>query len=169
MLRRRFLGQIAGSFLCIVTVVSPTVALARRGRLRLRGGVAGRGRRAYDAETLTPDELRGCLQQEEQISAIEEAFDSEVASFEALEREIAQLDQNLSTREVTLNVYDKGDVDAFNQMVVRRNALVDRYQMIYDSRIRIAQDELHRRHETFNDNCANKRYFEEDLNEIRQQ
>jgi hypothetical protein len=75
------------------------VSLARRRGLRFRGrGIGGADRKVYDVQTLTPDALRECLQDEQAIAAAEELHQVDLDALDEVEQEIAQIERTLDIR-----------------------------------------------------------------------
>jgi hypothetical protein len=76
--------------------MKPTASLARRRGLRFRGrGIGGAGRKVYDEQTLRPNALRDCLQDEQAIAAAEEVHQADLDALNEVEKEIAQIEKTL--------------------------------------------------------------------------
>jgi hypothetical protein len=160
--RRRLLGWCAGLAVLAMTGAPPAHA-RRRGRLRafrLPNGAEPKG------PVLTVDELRRCVEGETRIDAFRAELEAKQARADAGGREADELGAQLDRAKRGLDRTSKTQVASFNAGVDRQRKAVERYNKLVPDLNKAAAD-LNEEVGRFNAACAERPYYEDDMEAVR--
>lgn len=144
-----------------------------------RGVSAINGVKTYDFNTLTVEQLRKCLELESNIELSEQRLSNDSLPLKAQEKLLSSLESDVNSldRYLKLNqnstFYTQSEVDAFNRKVEQYNQTISVYnaelnkyhslEAPYNRKINIHNAKI----EQFQLECAGKRYYEDDLLDIK--
>jgi hypothetical protein len=162
-MRRRYLvlGLLTSSFALLLA--SP--AYARRFRLPRMGGIVARTKR-YTADTMTQADLERCLVRGQEIDNEELSVSVTEQELTLLQSELDDLGREIDSDRRTLDQYSQAAVDRFNAKIdvyeeqrLAFNNAVERYNR--------SADAFNSTLTTYNAACANKSYYEDDMQAAR--
>lgn len=137
-----------------------------RVKVRFRGvGLPGRGNYS-SPDVLKPDQLEQCVQSEKDINTSSDTLDSTEVALDKLSTEIERLGQEIDRSAAQLDRTSQAAVDGHNAKVQRYQAMVKDYKariVGFNSRAEAHNAQLAQ----FNTNCANKKYYESDMQAVR--
>ncbi|WP_416897549.1 MAG: hypothetical protein ACMVY4_19110 [Minwuia sp.] len=116
----------------------------------------------YDENTLTPDDIRACLKTDQDIVAMEAQLADYEKTLAGFQQEIRDLAADLDRRRKQIDGTDAKAVDAYNKRVDRHGAMIDRYNTRFLPTLAERRSKLNAAIDTYNTDCADKAYFEED-------
>lgn len=153
-----FLGALASLLL-------PAANAQARVKVRLRGaGLPGRG--SYGPDVLKLDELEQCVKSEKDINASSDTLDAAEVALRKRTSEIERLDQEIDRSAAQLDRTDQAAINNHNAKVQKYQTLVKDYNAqiaSFNSRADTYNAQLRQ----FNSNCANKKYYESDMQAVR--
>lgn len=149
----------------IAILLQPTPASARR-RIRISGrGLTGR--KTYTLpNVLKPEELRVCLQREAAINSLGEQLDADEVFLQQNQVQLDQTGRNLDAMNARVDVYSSASVNAYNREVERHRRMVADYNRQlpkFNARAEAFNNQI----QEFNGACANKSYYEDDMQTAR--
>jgi hypothetical protein len=105
-----------------------------------------------------PGDVRQCLCLERSVSALNQEVGAKGRAYEDSQRELQQLDAEISRRRQSMNTENAADVEAFRQLFDRRQALYGRVhgELIGDYQATVAR--YNQSVAGFNQNCSGKSY-----------
>jgi hypothetical protein len=162
--RRKFLVVIACGLTGVCALPHPLEA--RRFRVNLGRGIAAGGRKTYSASTLTQSQLEECLEVEAKLEHLDQLLDKSETSVEAEQAKLTLQKSALESRQRAVNRHSQSEVDAFNRYVdqyeqarVQFNGRVNAHNSLVESGRGLV--------ESYNGRCANKSYYEDDMQAAR--
>jgi hypothetical protein len=159
--RRHLVGIVI--FSC---VAGAEPAWTRGLKLRFGRGVARTlGRKQYTEDVLTQDALRDCISNEAEINYISKAMDVSKSRVEIEQSEMDQLGRDLDFKQSMLNRYSQTDVDNYNSLIKQFESRRTKYSVMVD-KYNLDRKDLNHTIDMFNSKCANKKYYEDDLEAI---
>lgn len=160
-LRRRLVFALAA----VTLAVLPTPALARRGR-RVR--MSGRGLASgatSSGPALSREALRSCISLQNAINQDADAIDASSARFESEKLRLDQYERVVAMQSASLDQFDAYSVDSYNQSVGIHQAMVQSYNTNLPSFNQRVADQ-NAAVERLNVRCADKAYFESDMQAV---
>jgi hypothetical protein len=148
----------------VVALLVPSTVQARI-KVRLRGvGLPGRG--SYGPGVLKLDELEQCVKSEKDINVGSDSLDKTEIALKARTDEIERLDQEIDRSAAQMDRTSQVAINNHNAKVQRHQALVRDYNMQIAS-FNSRADNHNAQIGQFNSNCANKKYYESDMQTVR--
>jgi hypothetical protein len=138
------------------------VALAMAAAVSAMGGAVG----AQDLER-SPEQIRGCLCQERSLSPLNAEVQSQSHLYEDKRQAFQQLDKQVQTERPKVNVNDQSQVDAFKQLLERRDAAADTLAGEATRNYSDAVSRYNKAVASYNGGCAGKAYDPDQLAELR--
>ncbi|EPA0547527.1 hypothetical protein ACQZN4_003272 [Vibrio alginolyticus] len=144
-----------------------------------KGARAVGGVKSYDFNTLTLEQLRQCLSLESDIEISEQRLKNDALPLNSKKKVLSSLEAKVNSldRYLTINqnvvFYTQAEVDAFNYKVEKYNKLIATYnvELEHYRKLERPYNDLVGEHNNkigkFKMDCAGKRYYEEDLNTIK--
>jgi hypothetical protein len=115
---------------------------------------------------LTKDQLRACMARQDKVKAQDAELLKEQAAIAAQKAEITRTGDELKAKLETIDRTSADAIGAYNDAVTARDQQIDAYQArvtAFNNGVDANQAE----HDAFGQNCASRRYFEEDEIAIR--
>ena len=162
-LKRRALFTLLVS-MCLGAVV-PSVAQARRSRVRLKVRGIRQGQSCPGYPIMSRDALRACVRVEDDINAKISVLDAADASLQLDARRIQERERYLEAHERAVDSHSRESVDGYNALIPEYKNLVVKYNRrvaAQNSEARLAQDAI----SGFNSSCAKRCYYEHDMDAI---
>lgn len=129
-----------------------------------REGSLGKG--SSTLPTLTRDELRQCMSEQERIKNEGTELAQTQTRMEGQRAEIERMGAELEAEKGKVNVSDQSAVDAYNARLRQRTKLVEDYRAsvpIFNARV----DKLGEDRKAYASGCADRRFFEDDYDAIK--
>jgi hypothetical protein len=136
-------------------------AIARR-RIRFRNGIRATGPKAYTTGVLSPSELEHCIINQQQIDQQASKLDILSANIQEEQQGLEELSQSLDRHQKILNRQSQADVNAYNRGV----ASYEKKRQTYNSAIEQYNNEVTKLNsaiDSFNLQCGQKTYYEDDM------
>lgn len=118
--------------------------------------------KVYDENTLTPDAIRKCLRTDQGIVRMEEKLAEYEATLAGFLKQISDLADDLDKRRKQIDGTDPKAVDIYNKRVDRHRNMIERYNTKFLPTLADRKTKLNTAISTYNSDCADKAYFEED-------
>ncbi len=118
--------------------------------------------KVYEEGTLTPDDIRKCLQTDLDIKDMEVKLAAYEQTLTDYRKQIADLADDLDRRRKQIDGTDPKAVDIYNKRVDRHRNMIDRYNTKFLPTLTERKTRLNSGIDTYNNDCADKSYFEED-------
>lgn len=136
-----------------------------RAKVRLRGvGLPGRG--SYGPDVLKLDELERCVRTEKDINAGSDTIDKAEIALKGRSDAIEQLNREIDRSAAQIDRTSQATINNHNAKVQRYQALVKDYNVQIAS-FNSRADAHNAQIKQFNANCANKKYYESDMQTVR--
>jgi len=119
------------------------------------------GKKKYDKNTLTPEQLEQCILLERSIERSNTELKKEREILQAEEKSVLQYKEKVLAEKKTIDLSDKDTVAGFNKSVEEYNARREKYNAAAD-KYRKLSDEQRKMNRGYNEQCASKGYYEED-------
>lgn len=163
---------------CLIPVIATFTFAVLIGDVHARGirihwgaavarGMAHAGSRTYGQDVLNQDQLEKCLKIERCININADKIEFESENLKQLERDLNDFSNNLKRQYLLVDRYNSSSVDFYNNSVAKQKMMV----ADYNSRI-LPNNTLVQNHnkniDDFNSSCANKKYYEVDMQAARQ-
>jgi len=116
----------------------------------------------YDENTLKPADIRTCLKLDQDIVRQEKQLAEYEQTLFAFKTDIEELAADIDERRKKIDGTDAKAVDAYNRRVDRHRAMIDRYNQKFLPTLSDRRARLNGAIDTYNSDCAEKAYFEED-------
>lgn len=145
-----------------LVVIAPKAVARRRASFHMRGLPDG----AYHkGPVLTREQLRQCVAEENAINASGAQVDALQASLEASEASINRLENQINAQEPFVDRYSQESVARFNALIERHKHLVATHNSnlpVVNARV----DQVNAAVQRFNSKCADRVYYESDMQAI---
>jgi len=115
---------------------------------------------------LTKEQLRTCMTQQDKVKAQDGGLLKEQGEIEAQVAEIARTGDELKGKLEALDRTNAEAVSGYNEAVAARDRQIDAYQARVTA-FNANVESNHAAHDSFAQECSNRRYFEEDETAIR--
>jgi len=114
------------------------------------------------------DEARACLCQEQLVSSLNADVQGQSRAYEEKRQSFEALDKQVQTARPQVNVKNQAEIDAFKQLLERRDAAAD----ALNGQATTSYAEAVRRYNAavtdYNNNCAGKAFDQDQLGQARQ-
>ena len=128
--------------------------------------IKGLGKKTYDENTLTKDQLKACLVREKEIKEMTAELKNLSAKLKNEKQELEKEDAQIKAKKKKLDKKDAQAVNDFNKSVGSYNKKVD----AYGAKAKKHNEEAAKQREMakqYNDECSSKKIYESDLKEVQ--
>ncbi|MDH5638473.1 MAG: hypothetical protein OEZ04_08280 [Nitrospinota bacterium] len=119
------------------------------------------GKKKYDKNTLTPEQLEKCIILESDIEKANTALKKDRELLQAEEKDVLQYKKIILAEKDTMDLSDREMVASFNKNVKEYNTRRGEYNANAD-KYRTQSDIQRKMNQDYNGQCASKGYYEED-------
>jgi predicted nucleic acid-binding Zn-ribbon protein len=143
-----------------------THAVAKRRFSFGRGILRGTTRKQYSSDVLSVDQLRKCISLENELDSVSSSLDQSRIELDAHSAELSKMQMSLRLEEIAVDVYNQESVDQYNNSIADFRRKQDDYNYrveSYNSKLEVART----LNSDFNFRCANKKYYEDDMEAAR--
>jgi hypothetical protein len=146
------------------TTTSTTKSAAKATGTGPREGAFGKG--TSTQPILTRDQLRQCLSEQDRIKQEGAELARQQAQIEKDRSEIERMGTELEAGKASLDASDEAAVTAYNERVRKRAKMIEDFKAaapVFNARV----DKLVVDRKAYADACADRRFFEEDYDDIK--
>lgn len=115
----------------------------------------------------SPDEIRSCLCEEQSVTALADEVLRQNRIYEERRKALETLDNEVKTRRAAVNVQDHSQVDAFKQLLDRRDEAADTFAGPVTKNYADTVARYNQAVGAFNASCAGKAYDPDVLAQVR--
>ena len=115
----------------------------------------------------SPDEIKSCLCEEQSVTALADEVLRQNRTYEERRKALETLDNEVKTRRAAVNVQDQTAVDAFKQLLDRRDEAADSFAGPVTKNYADTVARYNQAVAGFNASCAGKAYDPEVLAQVR--
>lgn len=152
----------AGVLACLLALAVPALAQNAKDGGKAAAEPAPDVIKVYDDNTLKPEDIRACLKSDAAISDMEAKLDDYKKTVADFRAKIDELAAELDRRRKQIDGTDPDAVADYNRRVDRHAEMVERYNGSFLPNLKGRRKKLNAAIETYNSDCAEKSYFEED-------
>lgn len=119
-------------------------------------------KKVYGKDTLTPAQIRDCLRLSRELDDREQKVADYEKTLTDYREKIAGLADDLQRRRQTVDGEDPKAVNEYNADIDRHRKMIETYNEQFLPTLEQRQSELNQQVGTYNADCADKAYFEDD-------